>query len=40
MFDCIVKQDVHWWSKAFMEALEQAGPKPAPRLLPKAVNAD
>ena len=40
MFECIVKQDVHWWSKTFMEALEQAGPKPAARLLPKAVNAD
>lgn len=40
MFDCIVKQDVHWWSKTFLAALEEAGPKPAARLLPKAVNAD
>lgn len=36
MLDCIVKQDVHWWSRRFMDAL---GEDPAPSAVPRLVDA-
>jgi trehalose 6-phosphate synthase len=36
MMECIVKQDVHWWSRRFMDAL---GDDPAPKALPRLVDA-
>jgi trehalose 6-phosphate synthase len=36
MLDCIVSQDVAWWSRSFMEALAE---DPGPRTLPRLVDA-
>jgi trehalose 6-phosphate synthase len=33
MLDCVVKQDVRWWSAKFMEALSRPGPAAAQRLV-------
>ena len=36
MLECIVKEDVHWWSRRFMDAL---GDDPAPTAVPRLVDA-